>query len=271
MEKLTVFKMIEAFFFKDIKVFLSYKFNLAITAINIMFLTAFIFLFSSSIELNIQSKYASNPFNFFLFGLIITELSVRLVSNIPNTLRGYQLSGVIESIFMDNRHSIMLIVAGTTFPVFLALIRMGLYLILSFFLVDEFQLIYSNLHIGFLVILVSVVSFVSIGLLSAYFTLNFKIANPIFLIYSAIILLFSGALIPLDSIPESLSWLSYILPNTYAIEILREINTSPELSESVSSNIIFLLLLTFVYFAAGIYVAKMGIRHSKISGNFGHY
>jgi len=149
--------------------------------------------------------------------------------------------------------------------------RMGLYLMLSFFLVDEFQLIYHNLYIGLLIIMVSIVSFISIGLLSAYFTLNFKIANPIFLVYSAIILLFSGALIPLDSIPKSILWLSYILPNTYAIEILREINSNPEVSQSVSSNIIFLLLLTFIYFAAGIYVAKMGILHSKRSGNFGHY
>ncbi len=264
-------KMLEAFFLKDIKVFLSYKFNLITTAITIMFLTVFIYLFSSSIELNIQSKYANNPFNFFLFGLLITELSMRLVSNIPNTLRGYQLSGVIESIFMDNRHSIMLIIAGTTFPVFLALLRLSLYLLLSFLLVDEFQLICQNLHIGLLTVLASVISFISIGLLSSYFTLNFKIANPIFLIYSAIILLLSGALIPLDSIPESISWLSYLLPNTYAIEILREINTNPEITESVSLNIVLLSTLTFIYFSAGIYVAKMGILHSKKSGNFGHY
>lgn len=266
-----MFRMLKAFFLKDIKVFLSYKFNLITTAITVIFLTVFIYLFSSSIELNIQSRYADNPFSFFLYGVLITELSVRLVSNIPNTLRGYQLSGVMESIFMDNRHSIMLIIAGTIFPISLALLRMTLYLLLSFFLVDEFQLIYQNLHIGLLTISASVISFISIGLLSSYFTLNFKIANPIFLIYSAIILLLSGAIIPLDSLPEGILWLSYMLPNTYAIEILREINTNPVITASISSNIILLLLLTFIYFSAGIYVAKMGILHSKKSGNFGHY
>ena len=127
-----MFRMLKAFFLKDIKVFLSYKFNLITTAITVTFLTVFIYLFSSSIELSIQSRYANNPFNFFLYGILITELSVRLVSNIPNTLRGYQLSGVMESIFMDNRHSIMLIVAGTIFPISLALLRMALYLLLSF-------------------------------------------------------------------------------------------------------------------------------------------
>ena len=127
-----MFRMLKAFFLKDIKVFLSYKFNLITTAITVIFLTVFIYLFSSSIELNIQSRYADNPFSFFLYGILITELSVRLVSNIPNTLRGYQLSGVMESIFMDNRHSIMLIIAGTIFPISLALLRMTLYLLLSF-------------------------------------------------------------------------------------------------------------------------------------------
>ena len=266
-----MFRMFKAFFLKDIKVFLSYKFNLVTTAMSVIFLTVFIYLFSSSIELNIQSKYANNPFNFFLFGLLITELSVRLVANIPNTLRGYQLSGVIESIFIDNQKSVLLIISGTIFPVFLAIFRIVLYLLISFFLVSEFELIYDNLHLGLLCVFASVICFISIGLISSYFTLNFKIANPIFLIYSAIILLFSGAIIPLDSIPVSLSWLSYILPNTYAIEILREININTEITESVSSNIFLLLLLTSIYFSAGIYVAKLGILHSQKSGNFGHY
>ena len=81
----------------------------------------------------------------------------------------------------------------------------------------------------------------------------------------------SGAIIPLGSLPEGILWLSYILPNTYAIEILREINTNAVITESISSNIMLLLLLTLIYFSVGIYVAKMGILHSKKSGNFGHY
>ena len=79
-------RMLKAFFLKDIKVFLSYKFNLITTAITVIFLTVFIYLFSSNIELNIQSRYANSPFSFFLYGILITELSVRLVSNIPNNL-----------------------------------------------------------------------------------------------------------------------------------------------------------------------------------------
>lgn len=264
-------RMMRAFFLKDLRVFLSYKFNLFTTAVSIVFLTVFIYLFSSSIELSIQNKYSDNPFNFYLYGLIITEMSVRLVSNIPNTLRGYQLSGVIESIFMDNKHGVMLIIASTIFPIFIAILRIGIYVLLSLFLVDEFQLNFDNLYVSLLCIFTSVVSFISIGLLSSYFTLNFKIANPIFIIYSAIILLFSGAIIPLESIPNYFAWVSYLLPNTYSIEILREINNNFEISNNISSDIFMLIVLTTIYFAAGIYVAKMGILHSQKSGNFGHY
>ena len=266
-----MFSMLKAFFLKDLKIFTSYKFNLLTTALTILFLIIFIYLFSSSIQLSIQNKYVDNAFNFFLIGLIITELSIRLVSNIPNTLRGYQVSGVIESIFMDNKHGVMLILSGTIFPVFLSILRISIYIILSIFLVDEFKLFYDNIFIGIFCILTSVISFISIGLISSYFTLNFKIANPIFLIYSAIILLFSGALIPLDSIPSSFAWMSYLLPNTYTIEILREISTNPGVSEVASSNIISLVMITLIYFSAGIYVAKLGILHSQKSGNFGHY
>lgn len=264
-------RMIRAFFLKDLKVFLSYKFNLFTTAVSIVFLTVFIYLFSSSIELNIQNKYSDNPFNFYLYGLVVTEMSVRLVSNIPNTLRGYQLSGVIESIFMDNKHGVMLIIASTIFPVTLAMLRILIYFLLSVFLVDDFQLNIENFYISLFCIFISVISFTSIGLLSSYFTLNFKIANPVFIIYSAIVILFSGAVIPLESIPNSLEWVSYLLPNTYSIEILRELNNNFEIPLNLSKNLSFLILLTFVYFAAGIYIAKMGILHSKKSGNFGHY
>ena len=144
-------------------------------------------------------------------------------------------------------------------------------MLLSLFLVDEFQLNFDNLYVSLLCIFASVISFISIGLLSSYFTLNFKIANPIFIIYSAIILLFSGAIIPLESIPNYFAWVSYLLPNTYSIEILREINNYSEISSDLSLDILMLLALTSIYFAAGIYVAKMGILHSQKSGNFGHY
>ena len=83
--------------------------------------------------------------------------------------------------------------------------------------------------------------------------------------------LLSGAIYPVDVLPESLQIVARALPQTHAIEAMRlavlQGHSIPDLASSLVSLLVFVIILLPLSLAAFHYAA----RRSKMDGSLAHY
>ncbi|MFX0181554.1 MAG: ABC transporter permease, partial [Candidatus Hodarchaeota archaeon] len=60
-------------------------------------------------------------------------------------------------------------------------------------------------------------------------------------------LLLSGIVIPLSQIPEIIRWVSYLLPTTYAVHLLRQISIEGYILEPFNIDLIAMLLFFLLF------------------------
>ncbi len=116
-------------------------------------------------------------------------------------------------------------------------------------------------------ILVSIITFASIGMILARIVLLFRHEGILrfFIIY--FFMLFSGVYYPLDVIPSSLRSISFLLPLTHALNGAREILLKNSIKEGMYSflflSLFAIFLLPFSYFFFNIAV-KIGKRRGNL-------
>jgi len=82
---------------------------------------------------------------------------------------------------------------------------------------------------------------------------------PATLIRVALIFL-GGVFIPVATMPNYLQYTAYLLPVTYAIDMLRQATTGHIIAQTVIMDVAALLLFALVFFAIAVMLLKKTIR-----------
>jgi len=85
------------------------------------------------------------------------------------------------------------------------------------------------------------------------------------------IYLVCGFMFPITYLPEWVQGVSYILPPTWAIQLLRDVTAQNLSFQSVVLSCTAILLLTIVYVIIGIYCYRLMDKKARISGKLGVY
>jgi len=121
------------------------------------------------------------------------------------------------------------------------------------------------------VLLISVVSFVSYGIVSAAFTIVFKRGDPVVMFISQIAYVFSGVFFPIAIFPAWLQVISYLLPFTYAIRALRGALMGGASLVDLALDVAILLGFAVVMIPLSIWALRYAIRRMKETGELMHY
>lgn len=71
------------------------------------------------------------------------------------------------------------------------------------------------------IVAMGLIAALAIGTLSASMKVLSKQGDPILFVYTFAVQIFSGVYFPVESLPEAIRWISWLLPHTYAIIALR--------------------------------------------------
>lgn len=232
----------------------------------------FLFFYFSKI-VNVESASEiknSSYFVYVIYGVSISEFTILCINRIPNEIRNFQLTGVIENIFNSRSSIVFILISTSAFPLFLGILKMAIYFSVSKIMFNIDIIIYENIFKFLIIIIFYYFFLLGFGLIGGAYTILFKKGNPVTTIYIFLAASFGETFIPINVFPNIFSHLSNIIPTKKILELLRPLE-----NKTINNDFYNELLLIGVYnlfiFIIGIIVLNYSIKIAKKNGSLVNY
>ena len=268
-----MFKKPLAFIKKDFLIESSYKFAFLLHIFGIFaWILTFYFidkLFGSVITPHLK-PYGVNYFSYVLLGIAFFTYVGTGTGSLAARIRNEQLMGTLETLLLTPARLSMIIISMSVWNFIWASISVVAYLIFGALLFGiDFS--HTNLLSAFVILILTVTSFSGLGLLAASFIMVLKRGQPVTWAVNMSFELLGGVYFPITIFPGWLQIISHLLPVTYSIRAMQLAVYKGYSLQSLSSDIMALLLFSVILMPAGLLAFKWAVRRAKMNGNLAHY
>lgn len=216
------------------------------------------------------AEYGGEYFPFVLIGIVFSEYLFVSLHSISQTIRGEQVMGTLESILATPTKVSTIIIGSCTWDFFFTSLNIFINLLLGviFFKVNLGAM---NLVSTFIILVLTIVSFSSIGIMSAAFILVFKKGDPIIWFISVFFSFLGGIYYPVKILPKFLQECAYFLPITHSLNGLRLSLLKGYGFMALLPDIKVLFIYSCVFFPISVMFFKLALKKAKKDGSLVHY
>lgn len=262
-----------AFIKRDLLTETSYRFSFLLDIFGILFsVLTFYFiarLFGEKASPYL-ARYGGNYFPFVLIGIAFsTYLGIGLDS-FSSALRSEQVLGTLEAILVTPTRIPTLLCSVSTWNFLSGTLSVLIYLLLGVFCFGV-KLKLEQFLPAFVVLILTITSFSSLGIISAAFIMVFKRGSPINWLFGAASTLLGGVFYPIAILPQPLQKLSIYLPITHSLKGIRGALLGGEGWSALAPHIGALLLFTLILMPIGTLLFKYALKKAKIDGSLVQY
>lgn len=262
-----------AFLKKDFLVQTSYKFDFITQFIGI-FLSTILFYFVSKLVGNAASPYlkpyGGDYFAFVLIGIAFSSYLSIALSSFSTAIQGAQISGTLEALLVTQTSVTTIILSSSLYSFLLTSLRVVLYLLLGAF-VFGVKMDAAGIPIAFLLLVLTMVAFSSLGIISASFIMVLKRGDPFMWIFTNASWFLGGVYYPIDVLPSWLKKFSYFLPITYAMDGMRLALLKGYSLFQLKYHILALLLFCVIMLPLSVAIFIFAVKKTKKDGSLTHY
>lgn len=262
-----------AFLLRDLQSLLSYRFRFIIQISGMILTICFIYFigrtFSGSISIQLE-RYGNDYFAYAILGMSLSTFVSTGLYSFSSQIRDAQVEGTLEALLMTPSSVYTILIGNSLWSFIQSFFESFFYIAVSIVILNlsiSFQQIITLL----LVLVLTFGAFLSIGLVSASFTLVFKQGNPINAIFGASSYFLGGILFPIEVLPTWLRWFSHILPMTYAGRSVREILLVGTVDQAIGGSLLYLILFTLIVGPSSLLIFNMALRRAKKDGSLVQY
>ena len=164
--------------------------------------------------------FGVNYFSYVLLSMAFFSYIGVGIGSFTSRIRMEQMQGTLESLLLTPTRIATILVSFGLWNIIFATLDVSIYIVLG---ITLFKIDFSNLNISstLVVLLLTIVSFSSLGILSASFILIFKRGNPLGWFINTLEGLLGGVYFPITVMPSFLQILAKFLPITYAIRAMQ--------------------------------------------------
>ncbi len=265
-------RVCRAFFKRDATIWASYPWARLLDLLSIFFSCATFYFLSrllGSTPLPALSPYGGDYFGFVLIGIAFSNYQSVGLNAMSRSLRTEQQIGTLEATLSAPVGLPSFILGSLLWDLFYVTMETILYFGIG---VAAFGLSIKGWHpASALVFLASMPAFLSLGILSAAFTLRYKRGDPIGWLLSTVSELLGGVYFPLIVLPPLLQGISWFIPMTHALEGLRlSLLAGADLSR-VLPHILWLAAFSALLLPAAFGTLRWALRQTQRDGTLGHY
>ena len=260
-----------AFLKKDFLVESSYRFSLALSLAGILvsLLTYFFIdkLFGHRMAPNLE-EFGVNYFSYVLLSTALFGYIGIGMGSFYERIRSEQVEGTLEALLLTPTPPLIILFSMALWNSVFATITMAVYMILGTFL---FHIDFSSTNIlsALLILILTITSFSSLGILSASFVMVFKRGNPVEWIVSGLEGLVGGVFFPITVLPPFLQFAAKFFPITYSIRAIQlavyKGYSVRQLSAELSALFLFSLILLPVSFSVFKFALKKARREGSLA------
>ena len=267
------FKKMSAFIKRDFLISKSYKLMFMLNWGGIVTTTLTFYFISKLFGKVINPymvRYGQEYFPFVIIGIAFSTYLYTALSSFSENLRVEQMTGTLEMLLLTPTRVRELIIGMSLWDFIFASSRvLGYFLIAVFFLGLDVTKI--NIFASIVVLVFTVISFSSLGVISAAIIMLFKKGMPLSWFISTFSALFGGAYFPIEVLPAPLRSVSYLLPITYSLRSLRYTILKGYSLVDIKGDLTVLVIYAVVLVPVSIFIFKMSLRRAKINGSLAQY
>lgn len=262
-----------AFLHKDFLSNASYKFafigqffNIAVISLTFFFL-AQLFDLSDSPQLE---RYGGDYFSFVLIGVAVGSYLDVAMRSFSRSIRDAQMLGTLEALLVTQTEIPTLILSASAYSFLVTSLR-----VLVFFLFGVvalgLQVEAANYPGALLVLALTIVSFSSIGIISASFIMVFKRGDPFSWFFTNASWLLGGVYFPISVLPDWLQKASHLLPITYSLEGMRLALLQGRTSWDLMPTVLPLTIFGLVMVPISLWIFQRAVIRAKADGTLTQY
>lgn len=263
-----------AFVVKEFQGTASYKLNFLTSLFGILLsVTLYFFmsqLFVGAAMIPHLKPYGGDYFSFVLIGIAFYDYLGLAMGSLASTISSAQASGTMEVLLVTPTRISTIILSSSLYRFIWTSIRVLAFIIIGA-LGFDLKIAGANYIGAFLILVLMIISFTSIGIMSASFIMVLKRGDPITWIFSTASMLLGGLYYPIEVLPVWLQKISYLLPVTYALEGMRMALLQGYSMARLLPYIFMLLLFGVVMMPISLVGFKYAIKRAKMDGSLTHY
>ncbi len=263
-----------AFIKRDFIAEISYKVSFLLQFLNIFFSVGVFFFLSRLIDKSAVipslASYGGNYFSFVLIGIAFAGYFGVGLSSFASNLREAQTTGVIEAMLSTPVSIPMIILASSQWDYLFTTLKVFVYLILGVGFLNV-QLGKVNYPAALVILLLTIITFSSLGIIAASFIMVLKRGDPITWMFNALSTLLGGVYYPISILPGWMQTIARLVPITYALEAMRKALLSSASFAELLPEILALTLFSVILLPLSLAIFKYAVRRAKMDGSLTHY
>ena len=268
-----LFEKLWVFLKRDFLTASSYKFGFFLDAVGIIgaMLTFFFIgeLFKNS-HIPLLEQYGGDYFSFVIIGVAFSSYLGSALSNFGGVIGVEQGMGTMEALIMTPTRISTILIGGSIWNLIFTSFRVVFYLLAGVFLFNM-KVKFINLTAVAAILVLSLVPFISLGIISASLILAFKRGDPIAFLFDGASKFLAGTFFPVAVLPLWIKKISAFVPLTYSLRALRETLLSQGTLRDVWYDLSILLLFSIILFPISLKCFKLALKVAKKEGSFCHY
>jgi ABC-2 type transport system permease protein len=258
---------------RDFNIQLSYRFAFFLQSLVVILPTVTFFFMSrlfGDLVAPKLAKYGGDYFSFVLIGFAFSNYLQVSIQGLTRSIREGQMMGTLEALLVTQTEIPTIILSSSLYSFLWTSLRVVVFLVLGVF-VFGVDISNANYLAALVIMLLTITSFSSLGILSASFIMIFKRGDPIAWIFTSASWLLGGVYYPITVLPDWLQRFSYMLPITYSLEAMRLALIRGYSFGALARNIYALIIFTVVMLPVSVLVFRYAVRRAKMDGSLAQY
>lgn len=213
--------------------------------------------------------YGGDYFSFVLIGVAFSTYLMVSLRGFSESIRDEQMMGTLEAMLVTPTDTTTVITLSALWSFIVASVRVLFYLLIGFLL--GVNMTGANVIGAFIILILTILCFSSIGILSASFIMIFKRGDPINMFFMSTSELFGGVLFPIEVFPWWLQIVSSVLPMTYSLNGMRHALLQGYSLQSLAPDIFILILFSLILLPLSLFTFRYAVGRVKDEGTLVQY
>jgi ABC-2 type transport system permease protein len=261
-----------AFVRRDLREALTYKFSFASSLVGVFLSSATFYFVAKLVPRGSPAleAFGGDYFSFAVVGVAFSSLLGMFQEGLPSVVRGAQVSGTLEALLVTPASMPTVLFGSSLYSLLFQTLRTVLHLAVALLF---FGLSLGRVNVpGLLAVgALTVLCFLSVGILSASFILVYKTGNPFAWIFGTVSGLFGGVVFPVSLLPAWLRWISRLLPVTYALNGMRKSLLASAAWSEILPDVAVLAVFAAVLLPSSLLAFRLALRKAKRDGTLSHF
>jgi ABC-2 type transport system permease protein len=262
-----------SFIRRDFRVNVSYRLAFLLRFLGLFFSVALYYFIAELIggaAIPQLESYGGDYFAFLLIGIALSGYLGTSLGSFSGVIRREQVTGTLEMMLLTPTRLSTIIISSSLWSFLLTSINVFLYLLLGVLLFG-LDLGRGNWPAALLVLALTILCFSSLGVIAAAFIMVLKRGDPVTWAFGMLSNLLGGVYYPVTIMPQSLQYLSYLLPVTYSLRAMRHALLMGYSFVELLPDIAVLSLFCLVLLPLSLISFRYAVHRAKVEGSLTHY